>query len=117
MTDATHETTLTVHQFNTGRRYTREGQRIRWAFYCPTPSARVVLFFDRDRFISGAIDVHFGNLVLVDNDWVLRAYDYHFYRDRDYATEYDAMQTLMHADTTDALDLAQGQPVTVEVRS
>jgi hypothetical protein len=70
-----------VREFNTGRRYAADGQRIVWAvFGRDDPYQRVVVFFDLARGIDGCIDLHVGNLDLIDHRWVLRAYDDHHYR-------------------------------------
>ena len=72
-----------VHEFNTRRPYTTEGQRITWAIF-RGGNTTVVVFHDHSRMVQGTIDVHFGNLDLITDDWVLRAYDDFHYR-ADYA--------------------------------
>lgn len=65
--------------FKTGRHYGPNGQQIDWAIVDKGEGRRVVVFTDQDRMIDGVIDLHFGNLDLVDDRWVLRAYDDHHY--------------------------------------
>lgn len=74
-----------IHRFNTGRRYGNEGQLILWAvFQQDQPYRRVVVFFDQDRHIEGCIELYIGNMDLVNDDWVLRAYDdHHWHYDGD----------------------------------
>lgn len=68
-----------LRRFNTGRRYREDGQWIRWTVATLADGRRVVMFVDESRFIDGVIDLHLGNLDLVDDQWVLRAYDDHHY--------------------------------------
>lgn len=72
-----------VHRFNTGRLYAVNGQEITWGvidvYVEHRISERVVAFIDHARGIDGVIDLHFGNLDLIDDRWVLRAYDDHHY--------------------------------------
>ena len=68
-----------IRRFNTRRQYTKEGQPITWAIVQNDKVTNVV-FIDHARHIDGVIDVHFGNLDLIHDDWVLRAYDdYHYH--------------------------------------
>lgn len=70
-----------VRSFNTRRMYSENGQEIVHAvIQLDNGFTRVVAFIDRARGIDGVIDLHFGNMDLVDNDWVLRAYDDMHYR-------------------------------------
>ncbi len=69
-----------VHEFNTGRRYQVDGQRIRWAVTETEAGDREVIFEDVSRMITGAIPLFFGNMDLVTNDWVLKAYDLHLFK-------------------------------------
>lgn len=70
-----------LHTFNTGRQYAKDGQPIVWAVLkCSEPYGQCVVFIDQARGIDGVIDLHFGNLDLIDDRWVLRAYDDHHYR-------------------------------------
>lgn len=69
-----------IHKFNTGRYYGDNKQPIDWGIICKDDDKQVVVFIDRARHIDGIIDIHFGNLDLIHNDWVLNAYDhYHYY--------------------------------------
>jgi hypothetical protein len=70
----------TVHTFNTKRMYAENGQEIVWAILQIDDYRKVVAFMDRARGIDGVIDIHFGNMGLVDDRWVLRAYDDFHYR-------------------------------------
>lgn len=71
------------HEFNTRRMYAADGQRISWAVYRNAAHHRtVVVFNDHARGIDGVVDLHFGNLDIVGDEWVLRAYDdHHWYCD------------------------------------
>lgn len=78
-----------VHTFNTGRMYAANGQEIRWAVvqlepernYEPKLGTRqAVAFSDTARGIAGFIELHLGNLDLIDDRWVLAAYDDHHYQ-------------------------------------
>lgn len=74
-----------VKAFNTRRMYGAEGQRIVYAvLQLSNPYRQVVAFVDRDRGIEGVIDLHFGNLDLISDEWVLRAYDDHHWSGYDY---------------------------------
>jgi hypothetical protein len=64
-----------LHRFNTGRHYAQDGQQIVWAFVRDEEDATYIGFLDKSRMIEGLITVHFGNRDLVDDGWVLRAYD------------------------------------------
>jgi len=75
-----------LHTFNTGRRYVADGQTIVWAIIAGEDGQKVA-FIDRARMIEGVIDLHFGNLDLVDDRWVLRAYDDHHYH-ADFKTQW-----------------------------
>jgi len=68
-----------VREFNTGRLYAFGGQPITYAVF-ESGGKHYVVFIDHARYIEGCIELHFGNLDLVDNSWVLRAYDDHHYR-------------------------------------
>lgn len=69
-----------VRAFNTGRLYAADGQRISWAVFRDVNTHKtVVVFIDHSRMVDGVIDLHFGNLDLVNDGWVLRAYDDHHY--------------------------------------
>jgi hypothetical protein len=70
----------TIHKFNTRRMYGENGQEIVWGVVEQDDQHRVVNFIDRARGIRGTIDLHFGNLDLLTNEWVLRAYDDFHYR-------------------------------------
>ena len=81
-----------INRFNTGRGYSANRQPIVWAVVEgsePTVHSRVVVFIDEARTIEGAIPLYVGNLDLIDDGWVLRAYDDHHYR-----MDYDAVQFL-----------------------
>lgn len=69
-----------VREFNTGRRYTGFGQRIRWVRIQEDNGDNAVVFEDQDRMIFGIIPIFFGNMDLVDDRWVLNAYDDRHYR-------------------------------------
>jgi len=85
-----------IHTFNTRRMYAANGQEIQWAVIERPDHSRVVFFNDTARGIDGVIDLHVGNLDLVDNDWVLRAYDdfhYHYGHDeRPFFTDHVKLQ-------------------------
>jgi hypothetical protein len=69
-----------IHKFNTGRLYAKEGQPISWAIVKRDNDTLCVPFIDHARGIEQVIDVHVGNLDLIDDRWVLNAYDnYHYH--------------------------------------
>lgn len=65
-------TTTAQGQFNTGRRYTAEGQRIVWAQF----NDGAVYFRDRSRLIDGWMQTSFA---VVDEQEVLAMYDSNSY--------------------------------------
>jgi hypothetical protein len=83
-----------IHEFNTGRRYTKEGQRIRWAIIEEVGDGGpdIVAFEDLDRGIFGCIPKFLGNDDLINDAWVLRAYDDHHWHEGFAA--YEAKQLL-----------------------
>lgn len=72
-----------IHRFNTGRLYTERGQVITWAIV-KHDGNRFVVFSDEDRQIDGLIPLFLGNYDLIDNGWVLRAYDDHHWMSANY---------------------------------
>lgn len=69
-----------VHEFNTGRYYGKDRQPITWAVVELEGGGRGVAFADSARGIDGIIPLLIGNLDLVTDEWVLRAYDdFHFH--------------------------------------
>ena len=65
-----------IHKFNTGRLYAANSQEISWGVIrCVETGERKVAFIDHARGIDGVIPMFFGNMDLLDDAWVLRAYD------------------------------------------
>jgi hypothetical protein len=83
----------TIHRFNTGRYYSADHQPITWAVVERPTGTRCVVFVDHARGISGTIPLHVGNLDLLTDAWVLRAYDDFHYDSSGWSAEVQFLLT------------------------
>ncbi|MDH1555935.1 hypothetical protein N5E86_15890 [Stutzerimonas stutzeri] len=86
---------MKIHTFNTGREYTKHGQRVAWALLLrEVGGGNIVAFFDADRGVSNVVRVD-GHM-LPDNLGVLNQYDKRAYL-RNYLIPGDVEDALREA--------------------